>query len=57
MLGIYSRGTVGVLGFVAAIHQNRWPQPDFAVGVNVQEVVDVALRLHSGHIKNDGRSI
>jgi predicted dehydrogenase len=46
MLDIYAREPVGVLGFVAAIHENRWPQPDFAVGVKVQEVVDAALRSH-----------
>jgi predicted dehydrogenase len=46
LLEIYAKEPVGVLGFVAAIHENRRPEPDFAVGVKVQEVVDAALRSH-----------
>jgi len=46
LLDIYAKEPVGVLGFIAAIHQNRRPEPDFAVGVKVQEVVDAALRAH-----------
>lgn len=45
-LDIYAKEPVGVLGFVAAIREDYWPEPDFAVGVKVQEVVDAALRSH-----------
>jgi predicted dehydrogenase len=39
---IYVTEPVGVLGFVAAIRENRRPEPDFAVALEAQRVVDAA---------------
>jgi predicted dehydrogenase len=41
-LDIYGTEPVGVLGFVAAIQEDRRPVPDFSDGVAVQEVIDAA---------------
>jgi predicted dehydrogenase len=46
-LDIYNKERVGVLDFVAAIREDRRPEPGFDVGVKVQEVIDAALRSHS----------
>jgi predicted dehydrogenase len=43
-LDIYGTEPVGVLGFVAAIQEDRRPVPDFSDGVAVQEVIDAARR-------------
>jgi hypothetical protein len=62
LLDIYAKAPVGVLGFIAAIHKNRQPEPDFAVGVEVQEVVDataaeVASATHSYAPRRRGSSL
>lgn len=43
-INIYKTEQVGVLDFVAAIREDRRPEPGFDVGVRVQAVVDAALR-------------
>ena len=45
-LDIYNKEQVGVLEFLAAIRQDRRPEPGFDAGVKVQAIVDAALRSH-----------
>jgi predicted dehydrogenase len=48
---IYAKEPVGVLGFVAAIREDRRPEPDFGVAFEVQKVVDAArLSHHEGRV-------
>jgi predicted dehydrogenase len=42
-LDIYAKEAAGPLAFVAAMRENRQPDPGFDAGVKVQEVVDAAL--------------
>lgn len=46
-LDVYNKEQVGVLEFIAAIREDRRPEPGFDVGVKVQEIVDAALRSHT----------
>jgi predicted dehydrogenase len=46
-LDVYRTEQVGVLDFLAAIREDRQPQPGFDTGVRVQEVIDAALRSHA----------
>jgi len=42
-LDIYGKEPAGPLAFIAALRENRQPDPGFDAGVKVQEVVDAAL--------------
>lgn len=46
-LDIYNKERVGALEFIAAIREDRQPEPGFDVGAKVQSVVDAALRSHA----------
>ena len=46
VLSPFKHQSVGPRAFIDAIIKDIRPEPDFAVGAEVQEVVDAALRSH-----------